>query len=183
MAAAVAEGVSLNHISRESSDIRRLANFYKEIFGFEEIESPNLEFKVIWLKGPGAFAFHLIERNPDYNLPEGPWSATSPVADPSHLPRGHHVCFSVSNFHSFVQALKDKGIQTFEKSLPDGKIKQVFFFDPDGREESLSLLSSQFLNHTSLCRQWIGGCRSMNSTLTQKAAQNGQVDSHEADDL
>ncbi|BFG13884.1 hypothetical protein CerSpe_001580 [Prunus speciosa] len=133
MAAAVGEeGVSLNHISRESSDIRRLANFYKEIFGFEEIESPNLEFKVIWLKGPGAFAFHLIERNPDYNLPEGPWSATSPVADPSHLPRGHHVCFSVSNFHSFVQTLKDKGIQTFEKCLPDGKVKQVFFFDPDG---------------------------------------------------
>lgn len=31
MAAAVAEGVSLNHISRESSDIRRLANFYKEV--------------------------------------------------------------------------------------------------------------------------------------------------------
>jgi hypothetical protein len=31
MAASVAEGVSLNYISRESSDIRRLANFYKEV--------------------------------------------------------------------------------------------------------------------------------------------------------
>ena len=31
MAASVATGVSLNHISRESSDIRRLANFYKEV--------------------------------------------------------------------------------------------------------------------------------------------------------
>lgn len=29
--------------------------------------------------------------------------------------------------------VQDKGIQTFEKSLPDGKIKQVFFFDPDGK--------------------------------------------------
>lgn len=31
MAASLATGVSLNHISRESSDIRRLANFYKEV--------------------------------------------------------------------------------------------------------------------------------------------------------
>lgn len=144
MAASVATGVSLNHISRESSDIRRLANFYKEvsqdiwsqkkkktfvsitkslfffwflkfdhifvqIFGFEEIESPNfLEFKVIWLNLPSAFQLHLIERNPSNNLPEGPWSATSPVVDPSHLPRGHHICFTVSNLDSFLQSLKVK---------------------------------------------------------------------------
>ncbi|KAK4587310.1 hypothetical protein RGQ29_024144 [Quercus rubra] len=133
MAASVATGVSLNHISRESSDIRRLANFYKEIFGFEEIESPNfLEFKVIWLNLPSAFQLHLIERNPSNNLPEGPWSATSPVVDPSHLPRGHHICFTVSNLDSFLQSLKEKGIEIFQRSLPDGKVKQAFFFDPDG---------------------------------------------------
>lgn len=146
MAASLATGVSLNHISRESSDIRRLANFYKEvsqdiifdpkkknqplfqlpnlffffwflkfdylfvqIFGFEEIESPNfLEFKVIWLNLSSAFQLHLIERNPSNNLPEGPWSATSPVVDPSHLPRGHHICFTVSNLDSFLQSLKVK---------------------------------------------------------------------------
>ncbi|XP_061354566.1 glyoxylase I 4 [Gastrolobium bilobum] len=129
-----AEGVSLNHISRESSDIKRLAKFYQEIFGFEEVESPDFgEFKVVWLRLPSSCVYmHLIERNPTNNLPEGPWSATSPVADPSHLPRGHHLCFSVSNFQSFLHTLKDKGIQTFERSLPNGKIKQVFFFDPDG---------------------------------------------------
>ncbi|KAL9408101.1 hypothetical protein AB3S75_046614 [Citrus x aurantiifolia] len=126
-------GATLSHISRESSDIRRLADFYKEIFGFEEIEAPNFgEFKVIWLNLPGAFALHLIERNPGTKLPEGPYSTTSPTADPSHLPRGHHICFTVSDFDSFLQTLKEKGIQTFQRSLPDGKVKQVFFFDPDG---------------------------------------------------
>ncbi|GMN46705.1 hypothetical protein TIFTF001_015890 [Ficus carica] len=131
---AVARGVSLNHISRESSDVTRLANFYKEIFGFEEIEAPNFgDFKVIWLNLPSAFSLHLIERNPATQLPEGPWSATSAaVADPSHLPRGHHICFSVSNFDSFVLSLKEKGIQTFESSVPSRGVKQVFFFDPDG---------------------------------------------------
>ncbi|KAG6759351.1 hypothetical protein POTOM_035827 [Populus tomentosa] len=113
-------------------DIRRLADFYKDIFGFEEIESPKFEFKVIWLKISPDLAIHLIERSPDTKLPEGPYSASSPVLDPTHLPRGHHVCFSVSNFDSFVQSLKDKGIETFQRSVPNRPIRQVFFFDPDG---------------------------------------------------
>ncbi|XP_044484347.1 lactoylglutathione lyase-like isoform X2 [Mangifera indica] len=129
----VAQAATLNHISRESSDIRRLANFYKEIFGFREIEAPDFgEFKVIWLNLPGAFALHLIERSPVTKLPEGPYSATSPVLDASHLPRGHHICFTVDHFDFFVHTLQDKGIQTFQRSLPNRKVKQVFFFDPDG---------------------------------------------------
>ncbi|KAF5465718.1 lactoylglutathione lyase [Juglans microcarpa x Juglans regia] len=143
MAASVAKGASLSHISRESSDIRRLANFYKEIFGFEEIESPDfVEFKVIWLN-LASVQIHLIERNPSSRLPEGPWSATSPVADPSHLPRGHHICFSVSNFESVVRALKEKEIKIFERSLPDGKVKQVFFFDPDGNGLEIGSLAPE----------------------------------------
>lgn len=137
MAAPVVKAASLAHIARESTDIHRLSQFYKEVynfylllpyffsihnsfvycscylvvqmFGFEEIESPNFgELKVIWLNLPSAFQLHLIERDPKSKLPEGPWNATSPVADPSHLPRGHHICFSVSssNFDSVVHALK-----------------------------------------------------------------------------
>ncbi|KAJ6771598.1 GLYOXALASE FAMILY PROTEIN EXPRESSED [Salix koriyanagi] len=129
---AVAKGACLNHISRESLDISRLANFYEDVFGFERIESPKFEFKVIWLKISPDFALHLIERSPDTKLPEGPYSASSSVLDPTHLPRGHHVCFSVSNFDSFVQSLKDKGIETFQRSVPNRPVRQVFFFDPDG---------------------------------------------------
>lgn len=130
---AAAKGVCLNHIARESADIKRLANFYQEVLGFEQIESPKFgEFEVIWLRLPPSFSLHLIQRNPSTQLPEGPYSAASPVEDPKNLPRGHHLAFSVSNFDQFVQILKEKGIETFKKTQPDGKIKQVFFFDPDG---------------------------------------------------
>ncbi|KAM3248982.1 putative protein isoform X1 [Capsicum chacoense] len=144
-----AQGTCLNHVSRESSDIKRLAQFYIQIFGFEKVEAPKFEFDVIWLKLPPSFYLHLIERDPSTKLPEGPWSATSAVADPKNLPRGHHVCFSVSNFDDFVKNLKaegayrkqmlincclieEKGIEVHERTQPDGKTKQVFFFDPDG---------------------------------------------------
>ncbi|KAL2463833.1 Lactoylglutathione lyase/glyoxalase I family protein [Forsythia ovata] len=129
---AAAKGACLNHVSRESTDIKRLAQFYIDVFGFEQVESPKLEFEVIWLKLGSSLYLHLIERDPNTKLPEGPWSAMSAVADPKNLPRGHHICLSVSNFNSFVQTLKEKGVEVHEKTQPDGKTKQAFFFDPDG---------------------------------------------------
>ncbi|URE39428.1 cysteine synthase [Musa troglodytarum] len=125
---AAAEGARLHHIARESPDVKRLAAFYQEVLGFERIEAPKFgEFEVIWLRLPPSFSLHLIEKDPRSKLPERP----SAVADPSALPRGHHICFAVSNYEAFVQTLKEKGIKTFEKTQPDGKTKQVFFFDPD----------------------------------------------------
>ncbi|XVF38241.1 hypothetical protein REPUB_Repub20aG0083100 [Reevesia pubescens] len=129
---AVPKAAFLNHISREENPPTD-GVFVFQIFGFEEIESPDFgEFKVIWLNLPRAFPMHLIERNPLSKLPERPYSATSAVADLSHLPRSHHICFTVSNFDSFVQSLKDKGIETSQWSPPNGKVRQVFFCDPDG---------------------------------------------------
>ena len=77
-----------------------------QILGFEKIETPDFGFGVIWLKLSSSFALHLIERDPATKLPEGPWSAVSAVKEPSDLPRGHHIAFSVANFESFVDTLK-----------------------------------------------------------------------------
>ncbi|XP_058105956.1 glyoxylase I 4-like [Magnolia sinica] len=133
---AAATGVWLNHISRATPDVKRLAKFYEEVLGFERIESPNFgDFDVIWLKLPSAsFALHLIERNPLSSLPEGPSGSTAEIAaaDPKHLPRGHHLSFAISNYDSFIESLKGNGVKVFEKTQPDGKTKQAFFFDPDG---------------------------------------------------
>nr|GMD83684.1 lactoylglutathione lyase [Ipomoea batatas]GME04253.1 lactoylglutathione lyase [Ipomoea batatas] len=124
MAAAV--GARLNHVSRESPDIKRLAQFYTEVFGFEQVVAPKRPYDVIWLK-LGSLYLHIIERDPSSTKPPecGAMSA-------DNLPRSHHVCFSVSNFDYFVQTLKGKGIQVHEKCQSDGKTKQAFFFDPDG---------------------------------------------------
>ncbi|PKA65800.1 hypothetical protein AXF42_Ash017325 [Apostasia shenzhenica] len=130
-----AAGIRLNHIARESPDVKRLASFYQEVLGFEKIETPNFGYiEVIWLRLPPDFSLHLIERDPKSKLPEGPHAVTleAAVADPRALPRGHHIAFSVANYDYFVQSLKEKGIETFEKTQPNGKTRQVFFFDPDG---------------------------------------------------
>ncbi|XP_020674512.1 uncharacterized protein LOC110093840 [Dendrobium catenatum] len=130
-----AAGLKLNHIARESPNVKRLAAFYEEVLGFERIETPNFgDFDVIWLRLSPNLSLHLIERDPQSRLPEGPHGSPpeGAVADPRGLPRGHHISFGVSNYDEFVQSLKERGIKNFEKTQPDGKTRQVFFFDPDG---------------------------------------------------
>ncbi|KAJ4814526.1 Lactoylglutathione lyase / glyoxalase I family protein [Rhynchospora pubera] len=133
---AAADLVELNHIARESSDVKRLAAFYQQILGFEQMDTPNFgDVDVIWLRISPSLSMHIIQRDPQSSLPVSPYATTaasSVIRDPKQLSRGHHLSFSVSNFDSFVQTLKEKGIEVFQKTQPDGKTKQVFFFDPDG---------------------------------------------------
>ncbi|KAL6188791.1 hypothetical protein ACLB2K_040182 [Fragaria x ananassa] len=83
--AALAQGVIVDHIARQSKDIRRLADFYIETFGFEEVESPEVgPLMVIWLVKPSAFTMHLIEFNPSY--PPNESNDTAVVADPADNP-------------------------------------------------------------------------------------------------
>jgi len=52
--------------------------------------------------------------------------------------------------------VQEKGIETFEKTQPDGKIKQVFFFDPDG--ESLWTCFPQRLGQIWLLMSYVTEC-------------------------
>ncbi|KMZ75356.1 hypothetical protein ZOSMA_116G00830 [Zostera marina] len=127
-----AEGVCLDHISRETSNLKALANFYQETLGFERIEAPKFtEFELVWLRLSPSLTLHLIERDPESNLVLRE-SASSVVRDPSKCPRQNHLGFGVSNYNQFVASLKKNGIQIHECVRPDGKTKQAFFFDPEG---------------------------------------------------
>ncbi|CAN0917522.1 hypothetical protein LINGRAHAP2_LOCUS30344 [Linum grandiflorum] len=117
-------GPILSHIAIESTDTKRLADFYEEIFGFEEIETPNFGFNVIWLNLANAFSVHLIERSPETKLPEGQYSAQEQIRDVTHLARGYHICISVANFDVFVQYLKVSIFSDVLLHLPlSGQIK------------------------------------------------------------
>ncbi|KAG2547038.1 uncharacterized protein LOC120650179 [Panicum virgatum] len=125
--------LQLNHIARETSDVARLAAFYEAVLGFERVPSPAYSgFQVTWLRLPGSpdVALHLIERDPTAApVAVGPGAEGAP---PSQLPRRHHLAFSVADYDGFVTGLKAHGTELFEKTQPDGRTRQVFFFDPDG---------------------------------------------------
>ncbi|KAL3692034.1 hypothetical protein R1sor_005685 [Riccia sorocarpa] len=127
-------GVLLHHVARETENVQETAQFYKDIFGFQPVETPK-EFgdSVVWLELPPSHALHIIKRKPDSRLPESPFTCTDDVKrDESALQTGHHLSFRVSDYDAAIQLLKEKSIPYFEKTQQEGKIKQAFFFDPDG---------------------------------------------------
>ncbi|KAF7047142.1 hypothetical protein CFC21_056099 [Triticum aestivum] len=131
--------LQLNHIARETGDVRGLAAFYEEVLGFERVPAPAYSgFQVAWLRLPGSpdVALHIIERDPAAAA-----AAAAPGdATPAQLPRRHHLAFSVADFDGFLTGLRTRGTQLFEKSQPDGRTRQVFFFDPDGELENKSAI-------------------------------------------
>ncbi|XP_020162461.1 uncharacterized protein [Aegilops tauschii subsp. strangulata] len=127
--------LQLNHIARETGDVRGLAAFYEEVLGFERVPAPAYSgFQVAWLRLPGSpdVALHIIERDPAVAVAVAAPGAAQGGATPAQLPRRHHLAFSVADFDGFLTGLRTRGTQLFEKSQPDGRTRQVFFFDPDG---------------------------------------------------
>ncbi|KAM0878105.1 hypothetical protein ACQ4PT_035076 [Festuca glaucescens] len=124
--------LQLNHIARETADVRGLAAFYEEVLGFERVPAPTYSgFQVAWLRLPGTpdVALHIIERDPATAVSASPGAVG---ARPDQLPRRHHLAFSVADYDGFVTVLRTRGTDVFEKTQPDGRTRQVFFFDPDG---------------------------------------------------
>jgi len=129
------QGVHLHHVAHESEDVQRASEFYQQVLGFKELELPEKfgPFQVVWLELPPSYALHLIERDLKSRLPESPFVVPNDAnADPSALWRGHHLSFRVSDYDGAIKILKERNVQYFEKTQQDGKVKQAFFFDPDG---------------------------------------------------
>lgn len=44
-----------------------------------------------------------------------------------------HLLYSFDKVSKLECEIQDKGIETFQRSVPGRPIRQVFFFDPDGK--------------------------------------------------
>ena len=102
--------LQLNHIARETGDVRGLAAFYEEVLGFERVPAPAYSgFQVAWLRLPGSpdVALHIIERDPAVAVAVAPGAAQG-VGTPAQLPRRHHLAFSVADFDGFLSVLRTR---------------------------------------------------------------------------
>jgi len=113
----------LNHQALYVTDLKKSAEFYKNIIGLEEIEEPFKIGRHVWLKTGPHTSLHLIagaENKKEYF-------------------KNHHVCFSVPSLENFIKLLKKHQI-TWEDAAgnksgitkrPDG-VQQIWIQDPDG---------------------------------------------------
>jgi len=105
------------HVSVHAQDLDESARFYREVFGMEEIPSPDFPFPVRWLR-VGDLQLHLF-------LSE------------DRAPRGHHFGLDVDDFEAAYEKVRELGIGEKEGyfsnlyELPDGAA-QMYIRDPAG---------------------------------------------------
>ena len=112
---------SLNHVSVVSNDLDRSVEFYRDVFDFEPIPTPNFDFDGQWLEMADGRQLHLFDLE-------------------TSVPRYHHFGVTVADFEAVYEEAKERGILTdFSDdedshqlySLPDGAV-QMYVEDPEG---------------------------------------------------
>jgi lactoylglutathione lyase len=113
----------INHIAISVTDLKQSVSFYSKITGLDSIPEPFKDGKHAWFSIGENISLHIIEDAP----------ATKSYYKNSHL------CLSTVNLASFIERLKQNGID-FENvkgvkgevtTRVDG-VKQIYFRDPDG---------------------------------------------------
>lgn len=109
--------LGLNHVSVSATDLGASVRFYADLFGMEEIQTPNFGFPVRWLR-VGDQQLHLFER-------------------PEAAPRYHHVALTVDDFENVyarAEALDCFDTTTFGRYLIElpGDTIQLYLRDPAG---------------------------------------------------
>ena len=105
------------HVSVHARDLDESARFYREMFGMEEISSPDFPFPVRWLR-VGGLQLHLFQSD-------------------APAPQGHHFGLDVDDFEAAYKKANDLGVGIGEGyfsnvyELPDGAV-QLYIRDPSG---------------------------------------------------
>jgi lactoylglutathione lyase len=119
----MAQQTKITHIAVYVKDLKRSSEFYKNVFGFPEIDEPFKDGLHTWLDIGNNTSMHLIQ---------APW-------EPITINKINHICFSVPSMDDFVKNLAQLKIEYEDwpgnknkiNIRPDG-IKQIYVKDPDG---------------------------------------------------
>ncbi|CAE8600706.1 unnamed protein product [Polarella glacialis] len=133
----------VNHISRETCDVERLASFYREVLGLAQIPRPDFGFGGAWFQLPGggkSTTLHIIQRDP-----QKPSAAAGETlqdaadllgagcrAPERFIRRSHHLALTVQDIEAAKRGLTAHGIGYAVNAVPGTQVVQLFVYDPDG---------------------------------------------------
>lgn len=113
----------ITHLAVYVEDLKRSADFYSNVFDFEELDEPFKDGLHAWYDIGNNIALHIIQ---------APW-------EPVTINKNNHICFSVPDMDAFIKNLNELNVD-FEdwpgntgkiNIRPDG-IQQIYIRDPDG---------------------------------------------------
>ena len=116
-------GIAFNHVALSVADVDRSAAFYRDVFGLDEIVNRTEIQGIRWFSLGEGKELHLI----------------SVIREPVTLNKAVHFAVTTPVFDSFVEALRDGGIEFSDFAGTSGEItiradgaRQVYLQDPDG---------------------------------------------------
>eukprot|EP00442_Polarella_glacialis_P048911 CAMPEP_0115155246 /NCGR_PEP_ID=MMETSP0227-20121206/67783_1 /TAXON_ID=89957 /ORGANISM="Polarella glacialis, Strain CCMP 1383" /LENGTH=168 /DNA_ID=CAMNT_0002566291 /DNA_START=45 /DNA_END=551 /DNA_ORIENTATION=+ len=109
----------VNHISRETCDVERLASFYREVLGLAQIPRPDFGFGGAW------FQLETLQDAADL-------LGAGCRAPERFIRRGHHLALTVQDIEAAKQGLTAHGIGYAVNVVPGTQVVQLFVYDPDG---------------------------------------------------
>jgi len=111
-----------NHMALCAKNLRKTADFYRNVIQLQEIKHPFNDTVHVWLKVGEGLALHIIQGN----------CSTSPDI-------GVHLCFAVPNLDAFIKHLDVINVsyvnwtkQPKKIQLRADGVKQIYLQDPDG---------------------------------------------------
>jgi lactoylglutathione lyase len=113
----------ITHLAVYVEDLKRSADFYSDVFDFQELDEPFKDGLHAWFDIGNNIALHIIE---------APW-------EPVTINKNNHICFSIPDMSGFIENLNNLKVE-FEdwpgnkgkiNIRPDG-VKQIYIRDPDG---------------------------------------------------
>lgn len=110
------------HVSITVADIDRSREFYRDVLGFDDMQTrPPFQMGGYWLRRHN-FILHLIGTGSagvtEHRMPS--WGAQD------------HVAFAVDDYDRALAQLRAAGIETIDAPARDLGLLQIYFRDPDG---------------------------------------------------
>ena len=114
--------VALNHIAVYVADLAKATDFYKSVFGLEQIPEPFKDNRHTWFKVAEHSHLHII----------------SGAKEITQHDKNAHLCFSIDSIEQFIKVLQANkvpyeawnGTAKSVTTRVDG-VKQIYFQDPD----------------------------------------------------
>jgi catechol 2,3-dioxygenase-like lactoylglutathione lyase family enzyme len=111
---------SLNHVTIATPDLEGTRDFYIDVLGMYVGPRPDLGFPGYWLYCGNIPVVHLVPEKDDMS--------TNPSA---HTGNFDHVAFAAEDFDGIRKHLAARGISYREQVVAGGRIRQLFFPDPN----------------------------------------------------
>lgn len=122
----------LDHCAIRTGDLAATRDFFVDVLGLEDGDRPPFAFPGHWLYCAGRPVVHLIALDTEGSA--GPADNTGGDRDVALAGSGavDHLAFAAADLEGLRARLKEKGIKSREREVPDLALHQIFVVDPNG---------------------------------------------------